>query len=71
MFYKNKNDVLQMELIVPFVPEVSLYDHDFRKSFSNPLSPFQSWKMVKYKLVSDESDLSTLHRGGEGKMCKE
>lgn len=29
MFYENKNDVLKMELIVPFVPEVSLYDHDF------------------------------------------
>jgi len=50
------------------------WNHDrnsYRKSFSNPLSPFQSWKMVKYKLVLDESDLSTLHRGGEGKMCKE
>ena len=32
----------------------------------HPHSPFQCWKIVKYKLVLDESVLSTLHRGGEG-----
>ena len=32
----------------------------------HPHSPFQCWKMVKCKLVLDESVLSTLHRGGEG-----
>ena len=28
--------------------------------------PFPPWKMVKCKLLLDESDLSTLHWGGEG-----
>ena len=33
------------------------------KFCQHPHSPFQRWKMVKCKLVLDESVLSTLHRG--------
>ena len=49
-------NVKNMESIVKYL----------QKKCQHPHSPFQCWKMVKCKLMSDESVLSTLHRGGEG-----
>ena len=50
------------------MPKTSNYNRNiYRISVNTPIPPFiQCWKMVKCKLVLDESVLSTLHRGGEG-----
>ena len=43
-----------------------LQSYYLQNKCQHPHSPFQCWKMVKCKLVLDESVLSTLNRGGEG-----
>ena len=41
-----------------------------QKQLPAPHSPFQCWKIVKFKLLHTKSVKSTLHRGGEGQNAR-